>query len=187
MCSSWALRFSPPEPHEVPAGPLSPHTAAGQRGGGLARTRRGTRRRGSYQRPHAVPRVRGTGAAAAPRLRLRAPRPGQGGPAHLLPAGSRRPSARGLRPERSRGGRLISEGPGSGREARAARRSSADSSGPARPPPPPFIARGPCAGGPAGPRLAALARRGGGCGATAASRQARSCPSIGAAINAGTR
>lgn len=44
-----------------------------------------------------------------------------------------------------------------------------------------------CAGGPAGPRLAALARRGGGCGATAASRQARSCPSIGAAISTGTR
>lgn len=57
-------------------------------------------------------------------------------------------------------------------------------------PPPPVLraARVPAAL-PARPRLAALARRGGGCGATAAaaSRQARSCPSIGAAISAGTR
>lgn len=114
------------------ANPLSPHAAAGRV------TRRGTRRRGSYRRRHAVPRARGTGATAAPRLRLRAPHPVQGGPAHLLPAGSRRPSARGR--GRASGDRAPREAaaaasprraPTAAKRSRAARRTGTDSSGPA--------------------------------------------------------
>lgn len=168
-------RPAPPLPPPPPAAPAAA-AGLGEPGRGLVRTPSA-----AAVPPHAwSPGPAALPAACAP-LRAAPPRDRQR---------SRRSRPRAARPRGCAAG-------GPARQPRRGGKAGGRGRGPPRapparprrppPPPPPFIARGPCAGGPAGPRLAALARRGGGCGATAASRQARSCPSIGAAISAGTR
>lgn len=163
----------------------------------------GTKGRKTLNYPYAFPQEFWAGvAAAALGVVTGGQRPGSArssacaraaaGPERGLGPGSAAVAPWGAGPLRAGGGRAGSgaAGPGPRSEPGPARGQRGGAGGAAGAPPPPVLraARVPPAL-PARPRLAALARRGGGCGATAAaaSRQARSCPSIGAAISAGTR